>query len=66
MYTCIDKIRSRPGGKVQLYHLKDNDAHRELVLPSIELKHMMMLNTIDISNLKLTSDYRIIDNNKNK
>jgi hypothetical protein len=66
MYTCIDKIRSRPDGKVQLYHIIDSETHKELVLPSKELKYMMMLNTIAISNLKLTSDYRIIDNNKNK
>ena len=62
MYRCIDKIRNKRG-IIQLYHLVDiSGQKKELVLTGKELKHLMEMCRLQVDNLKLSSDGRIIDN----
>lgn len=62
MYRCIDKIRNQRG-IIQLYHLVDiSGQKKELVLTGKELKHLMEMCRLQVDNLKLSSDGRIIDN----
>lgn len=66
MYRCIDKIRNKRG-IIQLYHLVDiNGKKKELVLTGKELKHLMEMCRLQVDNLKLSSDGRIIDNKLNE
>lgn len=62
MYRCIDKIRNKRG-IIQLYHLVYiSGQKKELVLTGKELKHLMEMCRLQVDNLKLSSDGRIIDN----
>lgn len=66
MYRCIDKIRNKRG-IIQLYHLVDiSGQKKELVLTGKELKHIMEMCKLQVDNLKLSSDGRIIDNKLNE
>lgn len=66
MYRCIDKIRNQRG-IIQLYHLVDiNGKKKELVLTGKELKCLMEMCKLQVDNLKLSSDGRIIDNKLNE
>lgn len=66
MYRCIDKIRNQRG-IIQLYHLVDiSGQKKELVLTGKELKHIMEMCKLQVDNLKLSSDGRIIDNKLNE
>lgn len=66
MYRCIDKIRNQRG-IIQLYHLVDiNGKKKELVLTGKELKCLMEMCKLQVDNLKLLSDGRIIDNKLNE
>ena len=66
MYRCIDKIRNQRG-IIQLYHLVDiSGQKKELVLTGKELKHLMEMCKLQVDNLKLSSDGRIIDNKLNE
>lgn len=61
MYRCIEKIKNSRG-ITELYHLKDVNCTREdIVVSRTELKNLLLVNAIQIDNLKLTSDNRIID-----
>ena len=61
MYRCIEKIKNSRG-ITELYHLKDVNCTREdIVVSRIELKNLLLVNAIQVDNLKLTSDNRIID-----
>lgn len=66
MYRCIDKIRNKRG-IIQLYHLVDiSGQKKELVLTGKELKCLMEMCKLQVDNLKLSSDGRIIDNKLNE
>ena len=61
MYRCVEKIRNSRG-ITELYHLKDITGTREdVVLSKTELKNLLIVNAIQVDNIKLTSDYKIID-----
>ena len=61
MYRCIEKIKNSRG-ITELFHLKDVNCTREdIVVSRTELKNLLLVNAIQIDNLKLTSDNRIID-----
>lgn len=61
MYRCIDKIKDK-NGVVQLYHLVDMTGNGESkVLPGKELKALITLCNLQVDNLKLSSDGRLID-----
>lgn len=66
MYRCIDKIRNQRG-VIQLYHLVDiSGQKKELVLTGKELKCLMEMCKLQVDNLKLSSDGRIIGNKLNE
>lgn len=56
---CIQKIRDN-SGKIVTYTLEDENGNRTNV-PAYSLKNSMIYKQIDITNLKLTSDGRLID-----
>lgn len=56
---CIEKIRDN-SGKIVTYILEDENGNRTNV-PAYSLKNSMIYKQIDITNLKLTSDGRLID-----
>lgn len=61
MYRCIEKIKNSRGN-TELYHLRNlNCAMDDVVISKTELKNLLLVNAIQIDNLKLTSDNRIID-----
>lgn len=61
MYRCIEKIKNSRGS-TELYHLRNiNCAMDDVVISKTELKNLLLVNAIQIDNLKLTSDNRIID-----
>ena len=61
MYRCIEKIKSRQG-VTQLYHIIDMDGNGgSKVLTGKELKNLMTLNILQVDNLKISSNGRLID-----
>lgn len=61
MYRCVEKIRNSRG-ITELYHLKEiTCAKEDIVLSKAELKNLLLVNAIQVDNIKLTSDYKIID-----
>lgn len=61
IYTCVNKIKNNRN-ITQLYHLIDiNNPKNEIVISHEELKGLMLMKSIHINNLKLTSDYKIIN-----
>lgn len=61
MYRCIEKIKNSRG-VVQLYHIVDMSGNRgSKVLSGKELKDLMMICNLQVDNLKLSSDGRLID-----
>ena len=61
MYRCIEKIKNSRGS-TELYHLRNLNCTRDdIVISKTELKNLLLVNAIQIDNLKLTSDNRIID-----
>lgn len=56
---CIQKIRDN-NGKIVTYILEDENGNKTNV-PAYSLKNSMIYKQIDITNLKLTSDGRLID-----
>lgn len=61
MYRCIEKIKNSRGS-TELYHLRNISCARDdIVISKTELKNLLLVNAIQIDNLKLTSDNRIID-----
>ncbi len=61
MYRCVEKIKNSRG-ITELYHLKDITGTREdAVLSKAELKNLLLVNAIQVDNIKLASDYKIID-----
>ena len=62
-YTCIDKLRDN-NGKITAYRLiiagASSDKNAKIVAPDL-LKQKMLTHEVDVINLKLTSDNRLID-----
>lgn len=57
--TCIEKFRDK-NGKIIKYRLQDTDGIFRDIEPEM-VKEFIKTKTIHVSNLKLTSDNRIID-----
>lgn len=56
---CINKVREK-SGRIKAYVLED-EAGRKAVIDSDRVKYLLKQKAINITNLKLTSDNRVID-----
>ena len=61
-YTCVEKIR-KENGTITAYVLKNERGELETYSPEV-VKEAMILENIQIDNLQLTSDGRLIDKRK--
>ena len=62
MAECIDKVRDN-NNQIILYVLKDTKGKKMSIKPDF-LKQMIFKNKIDVINLTLTSDFRLVDKNQ--
>lgn len=62
--TCIQKVRD-PQGKIVSYLLED-EGHNQKIVEPLNLKAAIINGAAQVTNLKLTSDGRLIDSNPNE
>lgn len=62
--TCIQKVRD-PQGKIVSYLMED-ECHNQKMVEPLDLKATIINGAVQVTNLKLTSDGRLIDSNPNE
>lgn len=62
--TCIQKVRN-PQGKIVSYLMED-EYHNQKIVEPLDLKATIINGAVQVTNLKLTSDGRLIDSDPNE
>ena len=58
-WICISRVRNNKG-EIVGYVLQNSVTHQELSVSPLELKNKISNNRVDVLNLKLTSDGRLV------
>lgn len=58
--TCLERVRNPKNKRIEKYLLLDLSSKKRFKMKSDELAYLMAMGQIDIDNLKLTTDGRII------